>query len=164
MGRGDQVVEVAITLSFKGKLAEKHSVHENATGPNVGRWALVWALLYDFGRHVGWGTAVYSQESLLFKSTTEPKVNQLKLSFLIHDDVLKLDISMRNLFRVKVSQHGHELSRNLLDVVFGQPSFLLGFQMGEKRFAFDLFKDQTHAGRGFYGFMQTHDPRVVQVR
>ena len=87
----------------------------------------MWALLYDFGRHVGWSTAVYGQESILFKSTTEPKVNQLKLSFLIHNDVLKLDISMRNLFRVQVSQHVHELSRDLLDVVFGQPSALLRF-------------------------------------
>lgn len=87
----------------------------------------MWALLYDFRSHVGWSAAVDSQQSILFKSTTESKVDQLKLSFLIHDDVLKLDISVRNLFRVKVSQHVHELSRDLLDVVFGQPSVLLAF-------------------------------------
>ena len=70
---------------------------------------------------------------------------------------------MRDLFRVQIGQNADELPHDLLDVVFGQLSVLLRFQVGVERFALNFFQNKTNAGWRLYGFVQAHYSRVVQV-
>ena len=81
----------------------KHQVEQNPQRPDLSFERIVGRSLEYLWSHVGWGAAVGVNEISGVRNHTEPKVNQLDLSF-VNQNILGFDVSVRYSFIVQINE------------------------------------------------------------
>ena len=130
LATGDLLIKIFVAGSPEGELAAKHGVEKNAARPDIRRRAHILALEDDLRTHVAWRAAEDLEADVGTRAAAEPKINQLYLVLLsVDNDVLKLDVSVRDVSLVQVRERAEQLFDDSLGFVFGESALGRGLKV-----------------------------------
>ena len=116
----DCLVNAVLVLAEEGRIARQHDVNDDGGAPHVGLRVVLF-VPDDLGRHVDGAAEDLRQLLLLIKVLSEPKVSDLYLKSIaldsLNQDVLGLDVSVRNGLLVHVVQGVEELFGHYLHLL-----------------------------------------------
>ena len=110
----DFSVQFFFINGFKRKLTRQHDEQKNSARPYIGRWTPILLFADNFGAHIARCTAEDAKFITGYASKSE--VNQFNLlCFWVVHDVFRLQISVRDVFFVHVSQGIEHLTEDTSD-------------------------------------------------
>ena len=119
---GEELVVVVVLISSgEGRVAGVQDEDNDANGEQVNNLTLVWLLGQDLGSHVAWGTdarSVRTRAITALQGACEAKVDDFNVIELVEEDVLWLQVSVREALRVDIV----DSLEDLLEVVSADSS------------------------------------------
>lgn len=117
----NQYSQLVMTLIHEGGSARRHLVHDNTEGPPVHCEAMT-LHVKDLWRQILGSTAeTECLLVLLFQELSETEVRQTYVAPLVHQHILRLQVSMHNLIVMQIAKGQHDLCRNEFYLVFLEP-------------------------------------------
>ena len=157
------VVELLVVLAAERELAAQEGEQKHAKGPDVGRRTRVLDLADDLGRHVGGRAAEDLHFALVRDASAEAEVDQLhSLSGLIKQDVLQLDVSVRDVALVAVGDGLDDLAPEELGLELGHLPIGLHLEVPVQAATVDVLHYQEHLLVRLEGFVELRDVRVIE--
>ena len=112
------VVVVGWIRHIEGRVSSLEGEDDHSEGEEVSVVPLVWLLLKDLWRHVAWCADHRVRESgavTSFKFAGEAEINQLNVVVFVEEDVLRLEVPVREALGVDVQEAEEELACIELD-------------------------------------------------
>lgn len=139
--------EVRLELAEEWQFANENNVEDDSTGPNVGRRPVVRLLSHDVWVHVVRCSAENAQLLVGGSLQTETEIDNFnRLGRRVHQDVVKLEVSVSVPFVVQVVHSLDQLSKDVLAGLFGQSLVRLLLYVVEDAGPLAHLHDQVHMG------------------
>ena len=170
LGAQDILVEEVDVVSFRicgivveWEIAGQHRIQNNATGPDVDCRADVEALADDeLGSCITGAAAAGLHQVIgpMLETVGEPKVGDDHVPVSIEEEVLEFEVTMDDLFLMKVPDGRNELSKQLASVTFFEVA--VGEDVIEELAAGGIFEDDADVFVGFNDIVEMNDIRVME--
>ena len=109
LGLQDLLVEVLHVVSFEWHCSEEESKQNYTCTPEVSLEALVALISDDLWGNVGWCATLLKHGLSLFDRLGDAKISYLDMALAVKQDVVQLDVSVQDLFRVDVANTLYDL-------------------------------------------------------
>ena len=140
----DFVIHGHQILVLEGEKASQKNVQNDAAGPGIGFWPIVTLFSQDFRRHVGRGSTLCVEESVvtkLFGQCGQTEIRDFEVFVVVEEEIFGFEIAVGDPSAVAVIDGADQL----LEIFAGLIFFELAFgDFGEEFAATDVFHDEVY--------------------
>ena len=120
------MVENLTPLTNEGCVSEVKLKDEDADGPPIHAFVVLAILaVQDFGRHVLWSADILSRALTWTQDGRQAEINELDVAVLADDNVFSFQVSVDDVFSMKIAQRYNYLSDVKLHQSLREPSVSL---------------------------------------
>jgi hypothetical protein len=102
-------VQVLHVSPFERYVSIEHGEEHDSCTPHINCPSIIALLCDDFRGYVSRCAALIIKDLARFHSLSNSKISYLNMSLIIKEDVLQLDISMKNVFRMNIADSFYNL-------------------------------------------------------
>ena len=156
----DHLVQFFHVAGFEGDSATKHGVQYYASAPDISFESHVPLLLENFRSDVGWRPTLFPHYITRLDELADSKISNFHVTFTIKQDVVELDVSVKNALSVDVAKALDDLPEDHFCNVFVQ-LLPLSDVVEEVTTSAQLHRQQ-HVPLCLEGLVQFHDALVPE--
>jgi hypothetical protein len=107
-------VQVFHVSPFKRNISIEHGEEHDSCTPHINCPSIIALLCDDFRCYISRCAALIIEDLTRFHSFSNSKISYFDVSLVIEEDVLQLDISMKNVFRMNIADSFYNLFEKIL--------------------------------------------------
>ena len=157
----DLAVELLICGAAIREAAAKDGKEEDSEGPDVSWRSAVFRFVDDLGCHVGRRAAEYFDLLLVGDARAEAEIDDLDIVVVVEEQVLKLDIAMRDAPVMAVADALNDLLEDALGLLLFKSAVRLGLEVAVQAATTHELHDQDHVLGGVDHLVQANDVLVT---